>query len=262
MRWNCMVALLASLLPALHAQDTKADAKAAYEAFVAEFKAADKASRTAMQAMMQTDEWKAAVAAKDQAKINQLRSAQPMVDRPAMARKALELAASHEGDGRVPFYCWAIVYSPDKELAASAIDAILEDHVESPAVVELMEKAMVVSRAVGNEKGKQVLDAVIARNPSKEAKAWAMYWSSISVTRDKNSTEEQRAAAKQLMADAAKLAEGTILGDRIAAPEFEKSSLQIGMESPDIVGEDLDGVTFKLSDYRGKVVVLDFWGFW
>jgi peroxiredoxin len=29
--------------------------------------------------------------------------------------------------------------------------------------------------------------------------------------------------------------------------------------APDIEGEDQDGVRFKLSDYRGKVVLLDFW---
>jgi peroxiredoxin len=34
------------------------------------------------------------------------------------------------------------------------------------------------------------------------------------------------------------------------------------MVAPDIESEDLDGVKFKLSDYRGKVVVLDFWGDW
>ena len=32
--------------------------------------------------------------------------------------------------------------------------------------------------------------------------------------------------------------------------------------APEIEGEDIDGVPFKLSDYRGKVVVLDFWGNW
>jgi len=32
-----------------------------------------------------------------------------------------------------------------------------------------------------------------------------------------------------------------------------------GKRAPDIVGEDADGVQFKLSDYRGKVVLLDFW---
>ncbi len=36
----------------------------------------------------------------------------------------------------------------------------------------------------------------------------------------------------------------------------------VGKPAPDIVGKDLDGVEFKLSDYRGKVVMLDFWGDW
>ncbi|HID20797.1 MAG TPA: hypothetical protein EYP14_00135, partial [Planctomycetaceae bacterium] len=35
---------------------------------------------------------------------------------------------------------------------------------------------------------------------------------------------------------------------------------QIGEPAPEIVGEDIDGVPFKLSDYRGMVVVLKFWG--
>jgi hypothetical protein len=32
--------------------------------------------------------------------------------------------------------------------------------------------------------------------------------------------------------------------------------------APEISGADIDGKPFKLSDYRGKVVVLDFWGNW
>jgi cytochrome oxidase Cu insertion factor (SCO1/SenC/PrrC family) len=36
----------------------------------------------------------------------------------------------------------------------------------------------------------------------------------------------------------------------------------VGQPAPDIEGEDIDGQPFKLSDYRGKVVVLDFWGNW
>lgn len=35
--------------------------------------------------------------------------------------------------------------------------------------------------------------------------------------------------------------------------------LRIGNLAPEIEGEDSDGNRFKLSDYRGKVVVLDFW---
>jgi predicted Zn finger-like uncharacterized protein len=39
-------------------------------------------------------------------------------------------------------------------------------------------------------------------------------------------------------------------------------NLSVGKVAPDIEGEDIDGQKFKLSDYRGKVVVLDFWGNW
>lgn len=39
----------------------------------------------------------------------------------------------------------------------------------------------------------------------------------------------------------------------------EIQHLGIGKPAPEIVGEDIDGVKFKLSDYRGKVVLLSFW---
>ena len=50
--------------------------------------------------------------------------------------------------------------------------------------------------------------------------------------------------------------------DRIDRHIFQVKNLTIGKTAPDIVAEDLDEVPFKLSDYRGKVVVLDFWGDW
>jgi cytochrome oxidase Cu insertion factor (SCO1/SenC/PrrC family) len=33
----------------------------------------------------------------------------------------------------------------------------------------------------------------------------------------------------------------------------------VGQAAPDIVGTDQDGREFRLSDYKGKVVLLDFW---
>ena len=37
---------------------------------------------------------------------------------------------------------------------------------------------------------------------------------------------------------------------------------EVGKEAPDFVGKTIDGFEFKLSEYRGKVVMLDFYGFW
>jgi hypothetical protein len=38
--------------------------------------------------------------------------------------------------------------------------------------------------------------------------------------------------------------------------------LAAGSPAPEIMGEDMQGVPFKLSDYRGQIVILDFWGQW
>jgi hypothetical protein len=52
------------------------------------------------------------------------------------------------------------------------------------------------------------------------------------------------------------------LGDLAARELYEMRHLQPGMPAPDTAGEDIDGKPMKLSDFRGKVVLLDFWGFW
>ena len=41
-----------------------------------------------------------------------------------------------------------------------------------------------------------------------------------------------------------------------------REKLGVGGTAHDIAGVDLDGEDFKLSDYRGKIVFLDFWGDW
>jgi serine/threonine protein kinase/thiol-disulfide isomerase/thioredoxin len=45
-------------------------------------------------------------------------------------------------------------------------------------------------------------------------------------------------------------------------PAPPNAAVNIGMPAPEIDAEDLDGKRMKLSDYRGKVVLLSFWGNW
>ena len=58
------------------------------------------------------------------------------------------------------------------------------------------------------------------------------------------------------------LTKNSSLENRAKAMKFDARDLKIGDVAPEIFGVDIDGVPFKLSDYRGKVVVLDFWGDW
>ncbi len=62
-------------------------------------------------------------------------------------------------------------------------------------------------------------------------------------------------------------------GDPVTAPERQRRTVepepdrpdvgpQVGDLAPEIEGEDLEGKKLKLSDYRGKVVFLQFWSYW
>lgn len=52
------------------------------------------------------------------------------------------------------------------------------------------------------------------------------------------------------------------LGEVAKKALFRIRHLSIGRVAPEIAGEDIFGKTFKLSEHRGKVVVLSFWGHW
>lgn len=51
-------------------------------------------------------------------------------------------------------------------------------------------------------------------------------------------------------------------GAFVEASVYEIRNLSLGKTAPDIRGEDTDGAKLALSDYRGRVVLLTFWGTW
>ena len=55
---------------------------------------------------------------------------------------------------------------------------------------------------------------------------------------------------------------GGTMADQARAARDELRRLALGAAAPEIEGRDADGKAFRLSDYRGKVVLLDFGGSW
>ena len=56
-----------------------------------------------------------------------------------------------------------------------------------------------------------------------------------------------------------KLPDGETVAEKAGPELFGIRHLSVGKVAPEIEGADQDGVRFKLSDYRGKVLLLDFW---
>jgi hypothetical protein len=125
----------------------------------------------------------------------------------------------------------------------------------------------------------QLIRAVAEKNPDPVARGqavMALAWQAknkAAIAEHKKSEDAEKLAAEAERAFEAVLKdyadcprlmrEGQrSLGEEAKSELFELRHLRIGKSAPDIEGEDLDSVKFKLSDYRGKVVVLDFWGDW
>jgi hypothetical protein len=72
----------------------------------------------------------------------------------------------------------------------------------------------------------------------------------------------REAEAKKLLALVAEKYAETKYAAQAKGALFELEHLVIGKAPPDFEAVDENGKAWKLSDYRGKVVVVDFWGHW
>jgi tetratricopeptide (TPR) repeat protein len=130
-----------------------------------------------------------------------------------------------------------------------ARDTIFKNHAESDQIGRFC----VLLAAKPSPEAEAFLQTVLDKNPKKEIQGQACY-SLAQLLKVKGKIDE----ASKLLELAADKYENESAKEEL----FEIRFLAIGKKAPEIDGEDLDGKKLKLSDYRGKVVLLDFWGNW
>jgi hypothetical protein len=183
--------------------------------------------------------------------------------------------------------------SPAKSLRERALEILLRDYVTSDKLVTLAER-------LGSDKeGEKTLRLLIEKNPHRDVQGTACVSLALRLKGDAQNARRLKLGGKvryrleeslgkervqELLAlDLAKVdreveqlfdlaskkysdvqleSRETTVGKLAEGELFEIHNLAIGKTVPDIAADDLDGKAFKLSDYRGKVVMLDFWGHW
>jgi len=174
------------------------------------------------------------------------------------AQQAMKLIESApQSDVAKEVYLWTLRSAPQTPEAAAAATLMIEHFADSPEMAQLLP---LIGRDSRN------LDALlkVAKDPT--IRALAMFSLARGLSNDESPAAEKRAIEllREIVAKHAKVedARRQPLGPQAERLLFAVENLKIGKVAPDIKGVDLDGVDFKLSDYRGKVVVLDFWGDW
>jgi hypothetical protein len=139
----------------------------------------------------------------------------------------------------------------------TALDLLLANHVQSTNLARVAD-ALIYSQSTEADNW---LRSVLQQSPHHEVKGHVTYCLA------RHLTTKDRAAAEKLFEEVvANYSDVSSYRSTIAEAAkgelFEIRSLAIGQVAPEIEGSDADGKNFKLSDYRGKVVVIDFWGDW
>lgn len=179
-------------------------------------------------------------------------------------------AEAHAGtEAAVPYLAF-LVSRGDTATSKQAMATLMDQHVQSPGIRLAVARIGGLKQAWGAEQSRAWLDRVLAQNGDPMVQAQALYTRAAMYvgTRATDTSDALRRYAIEDLQQAQALLEqgegrdGRSLAQLATTLLDEAQRLEPGLEAPEIEGEDLDGVAFKLSDYRGKVVMLDFWGDW
>lgn len=229
------------------------------EPLAASFEIAKAEYDAKVKAIVASDEYKKLREARDSDGLRKLRS-KLVHPNDEFYKRFEELAKTQVGtDAEVKTLLWMLSHTRDKTKNVATIEALAERHIKG----DFWEPQLrLVTYYLGAEKGAAVLERLVKENADLSIQLGAREALANGVIRSKTATEEQKAAAQADLDDIVAKYPDSLPALRIQAPNFVKTRLQIGMEAPDIIGKDVDGNDIKLSDYRGRVVVLDFWGDW
>jgi len=152
-------------------------------------------------------------------------------------------------------------YSPQGPKAARQL---VESFPAHPALERVLQAA------ADMEGGEALLRQVLEKDPPAKLKAAATLGLGKTLAEKVDGLGDKPAEADRAAAEAEKYlaAAAELYKDDAARKKAVEADLRVlrtirvGKEAPEIKGPDLDGKEFKLSGYRGKVVLLDFWGHW
>jgi hydrogenase maturation factor HypE len=141
------------------------------------------------------------------------------------------------------------------------VDLLLE-HLDSDKLGPLGASLGYLDRMVDADYSKAVAERIERHGKNVQLLGWLAYQRNEKTLRSEPPKSDAYLAAKASVAAAVEKAGDKWLKSQFDELVIEVEKFGIGMKAPEITGVDLDGVAFKLSDYQGKVVFLDFWGDW
>lgn len=175
----------------------------------------------------------------------------------AALKKIIESAPSDPAV--IEAYAWIAQNTRGNGFDAQDYAALTKNHLNNPKLSSFL---IPLSKSQ-KEEALNFVKMLSEKSTNKKIRGNALYALAMKIKDDPSKAAEHDALVLKIIEDHPDL---TIRGDKVApALKIERDAtmnLAIGKAAPEIIGQDVDGNEMKLSDYKGKVVVLDFWGDW
>jgi len=167
--------------------------------------------------------------------------------------------------GVADLIAWAATRASYLPAGQKAAQILLKKYPDHSAIAQVV---MALGQS-GSPDAEKTLRKLVESAPKENVKAAATLALAKVLSNRVNNLNDNPTEADKLTAEAEKhfkaaieLYKDNAAQKRAAESGLKALAIRVGKEAPEIKGPDLDGKDFKLSDYRGKVVMLDFWGNW
>jgi thiol-disulfide isomerase/thioredoxin len=188
------------------------------------------------------------------------------------AKKALALSKTMQTTDQGSFDALVFAMSMvsrgnNKEIMKEAVDMIVKDHSKNPKMIS------VLGFISSTPDGAFILEKIATKTDDRNLAGLAWYAITENLQKEAGDVgpkqaEELNKRTEMIYEKLAKdyadvsMGRGTI-GDTIKAALFELQNLSVGKVAPEVLCLNIDGdKEDKLSNYKGKVVVLDIWATW
>ncbi len=175
---------------------------------------------------------------------------------------ALAAAKDFAGtDDAVDFLLMAMQMGSDKVVGRECLQKLVQDHKDSGKLAKAGRMFGYFAQMVDAGSAAEALPVLIT-SKNVDVRGWALLATHKEVIEKGDRDGKAYLDARNVLLAAAAEAADKDLGSEIRTTIDVREKYGVGNIAPDIEGQDLDGVVFKLSDYKGKVIFLDFWGDW
>lgn len=194
----------------------------------------------------------------------------------ALLDRALDVATDHKTDEQgfnaYVFVAQVARYVDEKkqvELFTESMDALIENFLNDDKMSQVVLGVLAHPEEAVKKKSQEYLEWIERDTKSDGVKCALEYRRTESAAASAIKPDAMKASIAKLQELKKKYGEKKGPDGAVWSKTIDEAIASVnddlklnGTAAKETSGEDLDGVAFKLADYKGKAVLLDFWGYW